>query len=427
MIIGLDQPKPYILGPGHWTAVMETLNSLTQGINISMARSVTHAGSANVVTPQPPKYQDLLLPMSGTPSKQSCRLSQRGGQVKTCRQEQAFRFSLKTYRSQSGFINLSTVALRKRMSSRNMTNDITADYLECETMPAIPDGPAQMRSPSPHCRLVKDPDLPEEGSIARLSIPEQDGHFSSARYLAQWPAYIKDLNKATMDIARYAGAHAFLRIPVSRPNKPQRLSDNTLIPFEFSSTAVGESMLAVGKGMSAIGEGWSKISNAIGPRLSESVKRQICLGFKRYEHTIKAIAAHGIPQYRFEEVVDALIKIAKVKNQDVEELRNAMIILEYTDDYANQTTNTVDIAFGTLAADFTIAPDTMITEKKKVGWFGLKHEETTEFRDVPHTITYNDTLLLNTYFEVVAYRQMAGVLALPMPDYPSMASMCTIA
>ncbi|KAF9909613.1 hypothetical protein EC991_008271 [Linnemannia zychae] len=342
-------------------------------------------------------------------------------------------------------------------------SDTTAVHNECEITPTIPDDPIEMLLTRPRCHKPKNPKLPEEGSIARLSIPEQEGRFSSVRYLTRWPAYTKRLNKAIMDISRYAGAHAFLRIPVSRPNELHNLLDDTLIPnelhnllddtlipFELNVTGIGESMLAIGTGMSAIGEGWSKISNAIGPHSSEVVKRQVCLGFKRYEHTIKAIAAHGIPQYRFEEVVDALIKIAKVKNQDVEELRDAMIILEYTDDatwrgqtvsytsdegfhrffhfykYTNQTTNTVDIAFGTLAADFTIAPDTLIIEKKEVGWFGLRHEETTEFRDVPHTISYDDTLLLNAYFEVVVYRQMAAVLRQPVPEYPSMASVCTI-
>ncbi|KAG0285027.1 hypothetical protein BGZ98_005688 [Dissophora globulifera] len=251
-----------------------------------------------------------------------------------------------------------------------------------------------------------------------------------------------------MDIARYAAALAFLRITVPHPNEPHNSLISSLVPFEINIAAVGESMIAIGEGMSAIGEGWSKLSNAIGPHYSENVRQVVCLGFKRYEHTIKAIAAHGIPQYRFEDAVNALIKIARVKNKDVEELREVMLILEFSDDvtwkgqtvsytsddgfhrffhfykYLNQTTNAVDIAFGSLAADFSIASDTMIIEKKEVGWLGLNHEETTEYRDVPHTLTYNDTVLLNTYFEVVAYRQIAAVLNMPVPEYPSTGGVC---
>ncbi|KAG0329994.1 hypothetical protein BG004_002210, partial [Podila humilis] len=329
-------------------------------------------------------------------------------------------------------------------------SDLTFDHPECEMTPAIPEGSISKHLPSSSCHHGMDLELPEEGSLARLSIPIEDGRFTSVQYLAQWSAYPAKLNKAIMDIIRYTAALAFVRESPPHPNEPHKLLVNNLTPFEINITAVGESMLAIGNGMSAIGEGWSKISNAIGPHSSESVRTVICLGFSRYEHTVKALKAHGIPQDRFEEVVDSLIKIARVKNQDVEELRELMLILELSDEmtwrgqtvsytsddgfhrffhfykYLNQTTNAVDIVFGSLTSDFSLAPDTMIIDKKKVGWFGFNDKQTMEYRGVPHTLTFNDTVLLNTYFEVVAYRQMAGVLNLPVPEYPSLGSACSV-
>ncbi|KAF9347505.1 hypothetical protein BGX26_001003, partial [Mortierella sp. AD094] len=325
-------------------------------------------------------------------------------------------------------------------------SDLTIDHLECEMVPEIPEGSISKHLPNSNCHHSMDLELPEEGSLARLSIPNEDGRFTSVQYLAQWSAYPAKFNKAIMDIIRYTAALAFVRGSPPHPNEPHKLLVNNLTPFEINITAIGESMLAIGNGMSAIGEGWSKISNAIGPHSSESVRKVICLGFNRYEHTVKALAAHGIPQHRFEDVVDSLIKITRVKNEDVEELRELMLILELSDEmtwrgqtvsytsgdgfhrffhfykHFNQTTNAVDIVFGSLTADFTIAPDTMIIDKKKVGWFGFNDKQTIEYRDVPHTLTYNDTILLNTYFEVVAYRQMAGVLNQPVPEYPSLGS-----
>ncbi|KAF9163098.1 hypothetical protein DFQ26_002939 [Actinomortierella ambigua] len=307
--------------------------------------------------------------------------------------------------------------------------DFTIDRLECETTPDITHDQIPMRSPNSNCDQTMDRELPEEGSLARLSVPNQDGSFSSVRYLAQWSAYSQQLNKALMDITRIAAALAFVKLHFPSPVEPDNSLVNDLIPFDFNTTAIAESMFAVGKGMSAVGEGWEKLSNAIGPKYSETVRQVVCLGFKRFEQTVKAFAAHGIPQDRFEEVVNAVIKVARVRNEDVEELREIMIILELSDDmtwrgqtvsytsadgyhrffhfykYLNQTTNAVDVAFGTLSANFILAPDTMIIDKKEVGWFGLEREETTEYRDVPHTLTFNDTLLLNTYFEVVGYLQ----------------------
>ncbi|KAF9968996.1 hypothetical protein BGZ73_008916 [Actinomortierella ambigua] len=289
----------------------------------------------------------------------------------------------------------------------------------------------------------------EEGMVVRVSIPEQDGHFSSVQYLAQMSEYNDEHNKALLDIVRYACAHAFLKVPIPRINPSQVELDEILRPFTVHNMGLLDSIGAISAGLGSIADAWSKLSNAFGSRVTETVRRRICLGFSRYEHTVTGSVARSIPLKLFGEVVDALIKVAKVKNKDVDELREIMIILELTDDmtwkgqtssytssdgfhrffhfykYVNQTTNTVDIVFGNLAADFTIAPDTLIIDKNKVSWGGLSREQTTVFRDVPHVITMDDAALLNTYFEVVAYRHIAAVLREPVPPYPSLGGACS--
>ncbi|KAG0202417.1 hypothetical protein BGX28_005049 [Mortierella sp. GBA30] len=293
-------------------------------------------------------------------------------------------------------------------SARRKYERRSGHHRECETTPTIPGDPTQMRLPSPHC------------------------------------PYTEELNKATVDIVRYAGAHAFLRLPVSRPDERHSLSNNTPIPFEFNDTAVGESMLA------CYWRGLEQVFQCHRTALIRDRATSDLPCFKRYEHTVKAIAARGIPQYRFGEVVDGLIKVVMVQNKDVEELREAMFILECSDDvtwkgqtvsytsdngfyrlfhfykYVNQTTDNVDIAFGSLAADFTIVPDLLIVDKKKVGWFELDHEE--NHRN-PRRASYHYSqrhFLLNTYSEVAAYRQMAATLRQHVPEYPSLANVCII-
>ncbi|KAG0247748.1 hypothetical protein DFQ27_001626, partial [Actinomortierella ambigua] len=198
-----------------------------------------------------------------------------------------------------------------------------------------------------------------------------------------------------MDITRYADAAAFLRIPVARPLALESSSDFHLTSLDLNSTELGASMLALGTGLGAIGDGWSKFANAIGPHSSET-------------HVVRALAAQGVPKDRFVEVVDALIEIAKPQVPDVEDLRKAMIVLEYSDDvtwtgnavsytssdgytrffyfykHLDAATDKINIVFGNLKADFTLAPDVLSIEKKKVGWFGFKHEESVELRNLPH-------------------------------------------
>ncbi|KAF9163997.1 hypothetical protein DFQ26_001910 [Actinomortierella ambigua] len=324
---------------------------------------------------------------------------------------------------------------------------VDARHSECEIYPSFPGGD-DVHLSSPHCLGGKSPSLPPEGSIVRLSIPQEDGRFTHVRFAAEWSNYSQQDNKAIMDIIRYADAAAFLRIPVARPLALESSSDFHLTSLDLNSTELGASMLALGTGLGAIGEGWSKFANAIGPHSSETVKRHICLGFQKYEHVVRALAAQGVPKDRFVEVVDALIEIAKPQVPDVEDLRKAMIVLEYSDDvtwtgnavsytssdgytrffyfykHLDAATDKINIVFGNLKADFTLAPDVLSIEKKKVGWFGFKHEESVELRNLPHDVTPGDAALLNKYFEVVAYRMLRLALNMTLPEYPSMNAVC---
>ncbi|KAF9537436.1 hypothetical protein BGW38_010058, partial [Lunasporangiospora selenospora] len=73
---------------------------------------------------------------------------------------------------------------------------------------------------------------------------------------------------------------------------------------------------------------------------------------------------------------------------------------------------------------FKIAPDILVITRKSVKWFGLDRSEEVIFRNVPHILTLNDTALLNTYFEVVAYRKLALVIGATIPSYPDLGPAC---
>ncbi|KAF9418178.1 hypothetical protein BGZ76_004437 [Entomortierella beljakovae] len=277
----------------------------------------------------------------------------------------------------------------------------------------------------------------EEGSILRWSIPQDEGYFSNVHYIIQWPVYTKEQNKILMDILRYASATTYLKDPIHREiDEPE------------SGGGVGDSLSAIGKGLGDIGEGWSKFSDAFANKASETVTREICLGFSRYEHTAKAFYAQGIAQENFPKIVDAVLNIAKVRTSDIEDIREALIVLEFSSNitwigesvsytsedgfhryfylykYANEITGKIDIIFSFVSSTFTIAPDILTVQRKTVKWIGLSRSEDVVFRNIPHTISAIDTVLLNTYFEVVLYRQVAIVTGLSIPDYPDMGPVC---
>ncbi|KAG0255149.1 hypothetical protein BGZ95_005853 [Linnemannia exigua] len=253
-----------------------------------------------------------------------------------------------------------------------------------------------------------------------------------------------------MDILRYASATAYLRIPIGhvRPVDGLHITEPTSVGNDFDTQGAGDSMDAIGKGLGSIGDGWKKLSDSIANRASETVTREICLGFAQYEHTVKTLSGQGLDQEHFVKVVDGLIKMAKVRDPDVKDLKRSMELLEifpnitwtgttvsYTSDdgfhrffyfykYISEITQKIDIVFGMISATFRIAPDVLIIRKNKVRWLGLDRSDTVEFRNVPHTLSPNDTKLLDTYFEVVLYRKLALVQHLPFPDYPDMGPVC---
>ncbi|KAG0236905.1 hypothetical protein BGW42_002403 [Actinomortierella wolfii] len=335
---------------------------------------------------------------------------------------------------------------REIIDTTFMASEVDARHLECVPLPDPHNGTD--RGPGRNCIHMEDqknPWIPQEGSIVRWSIPLEEGRFHPVQYLVQWPAYSSYINKAAMDIMRYASAMAFLRITVS--DKSFDVSDESAaLTSVFPS---GKELEAIGAGLSSIAEGWKSIASVIGPSVSETVRRQVCLGFEKYEHTVKALHASGIEQERFVQVVDSLISLAEPQVPDVADLRKAMVVLEYSDNvtwtgetvsytasngfhgffhfykYVDAATNKISVVFGMLKSDFTIAPDLLIVERKKAGLFGLHRSNTVEYRNVPHILTPNDTAILNTYFEVVAYRKLALVLNQPIPPYPDLSPVCS--
>ncbi|KAF9559923.1 hypothetical protein BGW38_009071, partial [Lunasporangiospora selenospora] len=169
------------------------------------------------------------------------------------------------------------------------------------------------------------PSMFEEGAIVRWSVPESEGSFSSVHYIKRWPVYTHKQNKALMDILRYSSAAAYLNIPIPKT----WLLDEPTTPKNPTTPepGIGDSMKAIGEGMKAIGEGWSAISNALANKVTETVKREVCLGFERYEHVVTALAAKGVHQEHFVEIVDALIKSAQPRVPDIQDMKDAMVVL----------------------------------------------------------------------------------------------------
>lgn len=104
-----------------------------------------------------------------------------------------------------------------------ITSAIEATHFDCEAQPPKPIDPdTKFPSGPAHCS-DKARNLVHKGSIVRWSLSQPEGYFSPVRYMSRWVAYSQSVNKAVMDILRYASATAYLRVPTTHTDRMDAL------------------------------------------------------------------------------------------------------------------------------------------------------------------------------------------------------------
>ncbi|KAF9272761.1 hypothetical protein BGZ68_002118 [Mortierella alpina] len=327
-----------------------------------------------------------------------------------------------------------------------ISSDIEASYLECDPLPDDPEKPSSMIM-APRTQFFEETskNSKQVGTNARWSVSRHDGSFYPVHYLAQWTLYPFHVNNAAMDIVRLAAAIIYLRIF----NSDSGLSSDgqgLLLLSDDDSKEAATALESLNSGIATAQAVWDLAKSIFGREVSETIKRQVCLGFKRYEHSVTAMSMMGIDQDDLPYVLDSLLKMAHVPAGD--DLETALLLSKYSTDYtwsgelvsytskngmhqffyiykhARPDKNKVDIVFGLLKSDFKLAEDVLIVHRKESRWGGMSKSEEVFYRNVPHILTPKDTALLNLYFEVVAYRKLAMVTNATVPDYPNMDGLC---
>src|SRR5690606_24427048 len=140
------------------------------------------------------------------------------------------------------------------------------------------------------------------------------------QYLATWLQYPMQVNKAMMDILRYGSATSYLKIPFIH-DKYLDIMENTSLTDQGSDVALS----SLGNSMVGFATGWTAIAKALKTSITETSELKVCLGFEKYEHSTKTISATDIDQTEFPKVVDALVKLAQVRDND--ELKAFMLLV----------------------------------------------------------------------------------------------------
>ncbi|KAF9113664.1 hypothetical protein BGX27_001081 [Mortierella sp. AM989] len=325
-----------------------------------------------------------------------------------------------------------------------ITSTVAVSYTECVPQPDLPDGASSKR-----CGYyLYDNIIAEEskGSVVRWGVIQPDGSFDSVNYLVQWDQYPMSVNKALMDILRFASAAAYLKV-----NIPQVYSTTTL-QVEPSDTDLDLQMVdpataSLGASMMAFAEGWSAVAKALKTTIKEDIKMKVCLGFDEYKHTTKAMRLVGVTKVDLLEVVEQIINAAQLP--DDSDLKSIMLGVKYSEEeftwtgesmlytapdgrnhflyltkHANPETNMTDMVYGMVNSNYKLASDMLIVNRQTSILGGIFGSEKTSIRKIPHVLSLNDTVILEMYFEMVVFRQMAIVSNLTPPPYPDISTLC---
>ncbi|KAF9919058.1 hypothetical protein BX616_002406 [Lobosporangium transversale] len=280
-----------------------------------------------------------------------------------------------------------------------------------------------------------------EGSVIRSAIILEDGSFASVRYLVEWKDYPAYVSKALLDILRFSAARSYLRTPLFQSQRP-----NEIFKSLDNIQAVDPTLVAIGQSMEAVAKGWSAIANAFKNSVTKTIKLKVCLGFEQYQHTAKTLVAQGVYGPRFPEFIGEIM--ANTELPDRRDLKTIMMGIKYSTNitwvgesmsyadsnghfnflflakHANAVTKDIDVVYSWLKSESILAKDMLIVRTKRSTLGGLFERDETRIEYIPHVLSQQDAMLLQMFFEVIAFRQIAIATGLTPPDYPKLDSLC---
>lgn len=184
----------------------------------------------------------------------------------------------------------------------------------------------------------------------------------------------------------------------------------------------------------------------IGSSSKTDIKRRICLGFDAFDHSatssvIQGVAVKNMPLL-VEDVVDTedLLKHDDIKRlmSGVKYSTNFTWIAEsmthtnpdgkqsymFLAKYGDVITGMVDVVYSMIKSSFVLALDMLIVHRQKSGFLGFGPSAETSIEYVPHTLTLIDTLILEMFWEMIAFHQLAISLEAELPKYPDLSGLC---
>ncbi|KAG0345166.1 hypothetical protein BG005_001420 [Podila minutissima] len=272
-------------------------------------------------------------------------------------------------------------------------------------------------------------------TLARIPMDVQE---SGSMYLAEWESYPSHVSKILLDFLRFASASSYLKIPVyKKPLSPPSLSPSPCphrhsvlhhyqqqqLQLQDASTdtvaplAMDPSFVALMESIKLFAETWEKLAKAMGSTSSTTIKRRVCLGFDALDYRATSSVMQGVVQKNLAELVEDIVDLEELPRR--EDIKRLMTGVKYSTNFTWLAESMTAIQ-----SKFVLAPDMLIVRRQKSSLFGFRKSDETSIEYVPHTLTLNDTLVLEMFWEMVAFHQLAISLGGDPPMYADLSGYC---
>ncbi|KAF9374308.1 hypothetical protein CPC16_001382 [Podila verticillata] len=299
-----------------------------------------------------------------------------------------------------------------------LENDLTVGYIKC-TITDEPSDPEFALNLLLSMRALVDE---TSGSIVRSASIRSDGSFHGVEFLAQWLRYSGYVNKVALDLFRITACAGFLQIPIPRvweePRSMMMMADPAFASFMTTIHLFVKT--------------WEEVVKAFGSSTTQTVLRKVCPGFESLDYKVDTMLLIGVRKEAVPEVVNILARRALLP--DREDLKLAPELVVYADDftwlsqlmqytnpageasfvflgkYGNDTDHRAKMVFSQVHSTFDLAKDMLNVRQQSSKWGGLIKEDKTYIEYIPHTLTLNDTLVLQMFWQMMSYHQVVMAL-----------------
>ncbi|KAF9960928.1 hypothetical protein BGZ72_005428 [Mortierella alpina] len=331
-----------------------------------------------------------------------------------------------------------------------MEGDLVVAFQECE-----PDDDVDTTLAVPSDKHTSEGHTSEghaSDSMIRWGYVNPNGSFRSVEYLSRWMSYPSFVSKVLLDMFRFVSAASYLKIQPPPQKKAsvsvsrqqygiQSVKHTTLAPLTLDP-----SFVALMESIKLFAETWEKVAKAIGSSTVTTLQRRVCLGFDKLDYNATTSILQGVEINNLANIVDEIIDTEGLPKRD--DIKRLLSGVKYSTNftwfaesmtfsnpdgqqsfmffakYADRVTGMANVVYSVIKSSFALAKDMLIVRRKSTGCFGLCNDDTTSIEYIPHTLTMNDTLILEIFWEMIAFHQMAASLGVEPPKYPDLSGFC---